>query len=327
MRTDRMTPPLRPLLVAVALAAGVAAPASAQPSPGGPVGPPYTLIVQDKGKLAIVDPSGRIEWEIPLRHTAHDVQLLPNGNILVPTDNVTIVEMTRDKKVAWKHVSRPAGDYKGPVEIHAFRRLADGLTMVVETGNRRIIEVDAEDKVVKQIPLVVDRPNAHRDTRRARKLDNGHYLVCHEGDGIVREYDDTGKVVWSYRLDLAGRPATPGHGGHGTEVFNAIRLPDGHTLIAGGNNNRVIEVDPAGKIVWSIDHDELPGIKLAWVTTLQRRPNGNVIVGNTHAGPENPQIFEVTRDKKVVWTFRDFKNFGNDLCASEAINVEEGVVR
>jgi WD40 repeat protein len=319
--------PFRPLFAAVAIAAGVFAPALSPGADTLPPGPPYRILAQDKGKVAILDPRGRVEWEVPLRHTAHDIQLLPNGNILMPTDDVTVVEMTPDKKVVWKHVSEPAGDDKGKVEIHAFRRLPDGLTMIAESGNKRIIEVDAQDRVVRSIPLVVDHPNPHRDTRRVRKLANGHYLVCHEADGTVREYDGAGKVVWSYKLDLAGRPATPGHGGHGTEVFNAIRLPDGNTLIAGGNNNRVIEVTPEGQVAWSIGHDELPGIKLAWVTSLQRRPNGNVIVGNTHAGPENPQIFEVTRDKKVVWTFKDFATFGNDLCASEAINVEEGVIR
>ncbi len=292
-----------------------------------PPGPPYRVLAQDRGKVAIVDPSGKVEWEAPIRHTAHDLQLLANGNILIPTDNVTVVEMTPDKKVVWKHVSRPVEGYKGPVEIHAFQRLPDGKTMIAETGNKRIIEVDAEDKVVKEIKLVVDHPNSHRDTRRARKLANGHYLVCHELDATIREYDDAGKVVWSYKLDLAGRPATPGHEGHGTEVFNALRKPDGNTIIAGGNNNRVFEVTPEGKTVWSIDHDELPGIELHWVTSLQLRPNGNLIFGNTHAGPDNPQLIEVTRDKKVVWTLKDFKNFGNDLCASQVINVEEGVIR
>ncbi len=315
----------RPLIVGVALATLAQAPALGADTL--PPGPPYRILAQDKGKVAILGPAGKVEWEVPLRHTAHDIQLLPNGNILMPTDDVTLVEMTPDKKLVWKHVSQPAGDYQGKIEIHAFQRLPDGLTMIAETGNRRIIEVDAEDKVVKSIPLVVEHPDTHRDTRRARKLANGHYLVCHERDGTVREYDDAGKVVWSYKLGLGDRPATPGHGGHGTDVFNAIRLPDGNTLIAGGNNNRVLEVSPGGEIVWKIDHDELPGIKLAWVTSLQRRPNGNVIVGNTHAGPENPQLFEVTRDKKVVWTFKDFQTFGNDLCASQAINIEEGVIR
>jgi hypothetical protein len=62
----------------------------------------------------------------------------------------------------------------------------------------------------------------------------------------------------------------------------------------------VLEVTKDGKIVWSIDQEELPGIKLFWVTTLQALPNGHIIVGNTHAGPNNPQYIEVTRDKKVV---------------------------
>jgi hypothetical protein len=87
-------------------------------------------------------------------------------------------------------------------------------------------------------------------------------------------------------------------------------MPNGHTLIAGGNNNRVIEVDKDGKIVWSIGHDELPGIRLAWVTTLELEENGNVIVGNCHAGPKNPQLFEVTREKKVVWTYSDDRKAG-----------------
>ena len=71
--------------------------------------------------------------------------------------------MTPDRKVVWKHVSRAKEPYKGAIEIHAFQRLPDGLTMIAETGNKRIIEVDAEDKIVKEIPLVVDKPNSHRE--------------------------------------------------------------------------------------------------------------------------------------------------------------------
>ena len=44
---------------------------------------------------------------------------------------------------------------------------------------------------------------------------------------------------------------------------------------------------------------------------MERLPNGNTLIGNCHAGPDNPQFIEVTPDKEVVWTFRDFKNFGN----------------
>jgi hypothetical protein len=291
--------------------------------------PAHRLIAADRGHVAIVNAKGEVEWEVATRAEVHDLSLLPNGNVLFPTGPTTIVEMTPEKSIVWKHEARHKPGYTGRIEIHAFQRLDNGLTMIAESGNRRIIEVDKEDNIVAEVPLTVEKPDPHRDTRMVRKLENGHYLVCHEGDAAVREYDGKGKVVWTYRLDLGGRPRSPGHGpeGHGTEVFGAIRLPDGNTLIAAGNGNRVIEVNPAGKIVWSLGHDELPGIRLAWVTMLQLLPNGNLIVGNCHAGPENPQLFEVTRDKKVVWTFKDFKTFGNGLAASQVLDVKGKVIR
>ena len=122
---------------------------------------------------------------------------------------------------------------------------------------------------------------------------------------------------------MAGRPPTPGHDGHGDSVFGAVRLPNGNTLIAGGNNNRVLEVNKDGKVVWSIDQKELDGITLAWVTTLHALPNGNLIVGNCHAGEGNPQLFEVTREKKVVWQFKDFKTFGNSPAAAHVLDIKD----
>jgi hypothetical protein len=290
--------------------------------------PRYRVLAQDKGHVAIVGPDGKVEWEVECKYNSHDIHLLPNGNLLLHTGPATVVEMTPKKEIVWKYEAKPVPANKGRVEVHAFQRLADGITMIAESGNRRIVEVNHVGKIVKEEPLKVKNPNPHRDTRMARKLAGGNYLVCQEGDGCVREYDGSGKIVWEYALDLAGRPASPGHGpeGHGTSVFGALRLPNGHTVIAGGNNNRVIEVDAKGKIVWSIDQKELPGITLAWVTTLHALPNGNLIIGNCHAGPENPQLFEVTRDKKVVWTFKDFKTFGNSLATAQVLGIE-GLLR
>src|SRR5207302_6961697 len=98
-------------------------------------------------------------------------------------------------------------------------------------------------------------------------------------------------------------------------------------LIGGGNNNRVVEIDRTGKVVWSVDQKDLPGITLAWVTMVQVLPSGNVVIGNCHAGPDNPQLIEVTRDKKVVWTFKDFKNFGNNVAAAQILDVKGKVAR
>jgi len=286
--------------------------------------PAYRVLAGDKGKVAIVDATGKVQWEYANKAETHDLHLLPNGNVLLTLPKSTVGEVDKDGKIVWQFECKPKEGSKDRVEIHAFQRLEDGLTMIAESGNRRIIEVDKEGKIVREVPLTVEKPSSHRDTRMVRKLANGNYLVCHEGDGKIREYEPSGKVVWTYVMELGGRPRSPGHGveGHGNEVFGAVRLPNGNTLIAGGNNNRVLEVNPKGEIVWKIDQSELPGIKLAWVTTLHVLPNGNIIVGNCHAGPENPQLFEITRDKKVVWTFKDFKTFGNGMAAAHVLDIK-----
>ena len=292
----------------------------------------YKLIGQDRGHVAILNKNGEVEWEIECRHNSHDIAVLPNGNFLLHTAPNKIVEVTPEKQVVWSWESKPVAPYTGYVEIHGFQRFRDGSTMIAETGNLRIIEVDKAGTIKKTVPITVERPDSHRDTRRVRKTDAGTYLVCHEGLGKVREYDGDGKIVWEYTLDLAGQPATGGHEGHGVSVFNAVRLKNGNTLIGGGNNNRVFELTKEGKTVWSIERDELKrpdgrSIHLCWITSLHVLPNGNIVFGNTHAGPENPQMIEVTRDKKVVWTLDNWKVFGNDLCAVWLMDAKRGTIR
>ena len=145
----------------------------------------------------------------------------------------------------------------------------------------------------------------------------------------MREYNASGSVIWDYPVPLFGREPKPGHGpeAFGNSVFGAIRLDNGNTLIATGNGHSLIEVTPSKEIVWAIHQDDLPGIRLAWVTTVAQMPNGNIVFGNCHAGPDNPQIIEVTRDKKVVWTFKDFEHFGNALPVSLVLDVGGRIIR
>lgn len=288
--------------------------------------PAYKVLAADRGtgKLAIVNEKGEVEWEYKNTHDVHDLHVLANGNILTHTSHTKIVEIEPKKKeIVWSYESQPKEGYKGRVEVHAFQRLDDGNTMIAESGNTRIIEVNKDGRIVKEIPLKVKKPDAHRDTRMVRKLKDT-YLVCHEGEGKVCEYDGKGEVVWEYTLGLNDRPRSGGHGpeGHGTELYGAVRLENGNTLIAGGNNNRVVEVNKKGEIVWQVDQKDLPGITLAWVTTLQVLPSGNVIIGNCHATEKNPQLIEVTREKKVVWTFKNFKTFGDNTASAMVLDVK-----
>lgn len=286
----------------------------------------HRLIAQDRGHVAVVNADGSVDWSWRNGANAHDLHLLPTGNLLVPIAGNAIVELTSEKEVAWRWESKPVSDEVERVEIHAFERLDNGLTMIAESGNRRLIEIDRQGEIQHEIPLQVNEPHWHKDTRLVRLTPEGTYLVAHENDGVVREYRRDGEVIWEYELELTG-PATPTHRGHGTDVYSAYRLPEGNTLIGGGNNNRVLEVNGGGEIVWSLESNEIPGIQLFWVTQLQALPNGNIVVTNTHAEGETPQIFEVTRDKDLVWGFLDWETFGNDLCANMLLDVEGDVIR
>jgi hypothetical protein len=46
-----------------------------------------------------------------------------------------------------------------------------------------------------------------------------------------------------------------------------------------------------------------------------RLANGNTLLVNRHAGPENPQIIETSPAKQVVLAFRCGEVFGNSLPA------------
>lgn len=290
-----------------------------------------TILAADysKKRIAIVDESGKALWEHPVRQI-HDLHRLPSGNILFQTSWKEIVEMTPDKKIVWQYDAGTMNGNEGKrVEVHAFQRLVGGLTMIAESGPGRIIEVDRQGRIRHEVKLKIDKSSAHSDTRMVRKTKSGTYLVSHENDTCVREYDSGGKVVWEYEIPMFGRAPAKGHGpeGYGNRVYSAIRLPNGNTLIGAGNGHSVLEVTPAKKIVWSMHQNDLKGIQLAWVTTVARLPNGNTLIGNCHAGPDNPQIVEVTPEKKVVWSFKNFDLFGNALACSEVLGIEGNVVR
>jgi len=290
-----------------------------------PPPPAHTVLTQGNGKLAVVGPEGlrqELDWG-----GIHDLHVLPNGNVLVQRGAHEVVELDlASGAVVWSYDSAVLGGNAGrPVEVHAFQPLPNDCLMIAESGPARIIEVErATKEIVRITPLTVDHPHPHTDTRLARKLDSGNYLVCHEGDGKVREYDGaSGRVVWEYSVPLFGRAPADGHGpeSFGNKVFAAVRLPAGNTLIATGNGHSVLEVTPAGEVVWQLTQDELPGIRLAWVTTLEVLPSGHYVIGNCHAGPGQPLLIEVEpRSKRVVWTFDEFERFGNSVSNSKLLD-------
>lgn len=278
------------------------------------IAPGRKVIISDSSKqtLALLEADGTIAWRVKIG-PLHDLHVLPNGNILFQKNWTHILEVDpKTDKVVWEYHCKPTDEGAGKVEAHAFQRLEDGNTMIAESGNARIIEVNPKGEIVKQIKLQVDQPRPHKDTRLVRKTKEGTYLVAHEYHGLCREYDAEGKVIWEYEVPLFDKEPAGGNGvkSYGNALYSVQRLPNGNTLIGTGNGKSVIEVTPEKKVVWHLTPEDLDGIEFAWITTVQVLKNGNLIVGNCHAGEENPQLIEVDRDKKVLWSYTNWEMFG-----------------
>jgi hypothetical protein len=255
-----------------------------------PAGHPFACTDYVQGKVFLVSKAGEIEWE-HAAPSSDDLWVLPNGNLLFVTGH-GVLEVTRKKEVVFRYESKS--------EIYACQRLPGGNTFIAECNAGRLLEVEPSGKVAKEIRLLPEgKDGGHLYIRNARRLANGNYLVCHYAEEVVREYDPSGKRLSD--IPAAGGP------------HSVVRLPDGSTLVACGDMKgagRAFEVDAAGKVVWEVKGDELPGVSLKFCTGLQRLPNGNTVISNWlgHGNlGKSPHLIEITRDKKVVWSFADHK--------------------
>jgi len=251
-------------------------------------GHPFVCADYSAGKVFVVNAEGKVEWEFSTGQ-CDDVWALPNGNLLFNTGR-GVKEVTREKKVVL--------NYESSTEVYACQRLANGNTFVGECNAGRLLELAPGGKVVKEIRLLpAGKDGGHLYMRNARQLANGNYLVAHYGEQVVREYDSQGGKV--REIPAPGGP------------HSVIRLPNGNTLIACGDlsgKQSLIEVDKEGKTVWEVKADELPGIQLKFMTGLQRLPNGNTVMSNWLGHGQfgkAPHLIEITRDKRVLWTFFD----------------------
>jgi len=242
----------------------------------------------------IVDGQGKVSWRYP--HGSRDGWVLANGDVLLALSKGegapggSAVEVTRAGKVVF--------EFKGTqAEVNTVQPLDNGNTLVTEAGAMpRLLEIDRRGKIAVEVPLQAQTKDHHLQTRMARKLANGNYLVPQLLDQVVREYTPKGQIVWE-----AKTPHWP---------FTAIRLENGHTLIGCTLGNLVIEVDAQGKTVWQLSNADLPDKPINDACGIQRLPNGNTVITSHHATANQVKLLEVTPDKKIVWTYTDGRNAG-----------------
>jgi hypothetical protein len=117
---------------------------------------------------------------------------------------------------------------------------------------------------------------------RAQRLANGDFgLITQLGAIRYVRLNAMYKEIGSFNVDVA------------TSGGRIDVLANGHVLIPENNNNRVLEYDAQGKVVWEAAVTQ-PIIAL-------RLPNGNTLVTtmNTQKG-----AVELDRDGKEVWHYK-----------------------
>ncbi len=243
-------------------------------------------------------PEGTVTWTTPW--STRDATMLPDGNLLLVVSRGQdgfpgggLLEITREQETVWKYVGQQE-------EVNSGQKTAAGTYVLTEAGPQpRLLEVDAAGRVLVQFPLACQRENAHMQTRMARKLADGTYLVPHLLDFAVKQYDPSGavlRVVDTRLADAAGQPLE-------SWPFTAIALDDGGVLVGLTHANTVAEFDARGRVTWQVSNAELGGI-IQDACGVQRLPNGNTVVTSYAAGPGEVNLWEVTPDKRLVWSWR-----------------------
>ena len=156
-----------------------------------------------------------------------------------------------DKKLLWDYPAPPG------TEIHSCQSIGKDRVLIMRNGNpaQAMIINTASGKVEKEIPIPTPVKGTHGQFRHIRMTTAGTLLVPHLGEGKVVEYDLDGKALWSVEAK---------------SPWQAVRLKNGNTLIAGDWSRYAREVNPRAKRSGNSRRRMCPAT--SWATF--RRPTG-----------------------------------------------------
>ncbi len=175
------------------------------------------------------DFKGNILWECSVNMPI-SCQRLPNGNTFI-AGRASLAIVDRDKKEVFTYLP------PGP-SIAAAAWARDG-HMVLVTSGGLLQRLDAKGNVVKSFNVgPVYTMGGNIDI-----LPGGRVLIPQWRDNRVAEYDAHGKLVWSAKV---------------VNPTSAVRLANGNTLVVSMNQQRAVELNPAGQEVWTFQTNGRP---------------------------------------------------------------------
>ena len=241
------------------------------------------FICADDGRrhVAVFNEAKELVWKYPAKKP-YVAQLTAGGNVLLATGyGVKLVSPA--KIVLW--------EYKTTSEVYGTDIFDDGRVIVGECTTGLILILDQQGKKLSSFKTQY-KVGGHMTMRYIRLTAQNTVLGGHLGDSCVREYNLDGTLVHEFKV--------------ASMAYVGIREKNGHTLVS--HKTGVTEFDDKNNLVWELKDSEIPAMKCQWINTIYRSQNGNIVVGNwlgySNKDQETP-LFEVTRDKKIVWKISD----------------------
>lgn len=257
------------------------------------------LLVGGSGwdKIVLLDKKTKqVEWTHGLNpgDECNSVAYTKKGQILFAYKKGAKL-ITKEHQTVW--------DYKveGEGELHTASMLPDGGYLLGIAGKpARIVELDKDGKIKKEITYNTEINSLHGQFRQIRKSKKGTYLLPLMARHVVVELDADGKLLKTY----------PAEG----NTFAVLELKNDNLLISCGDAHSYLIVDRnTAEIVKKVKQNDTEGV--AWQFVAEVAPMKDHFFVCNWAGhstvKDEPSVVELDADGKVVWSLCDTKNFRN----------------
>lgn len=249
---------------------------------------------RNRNRVLKTDRKGNIPWKYGDSENQkllrpNFAELLLNKNVLISdTDLHRVIEVNIEtNEIVWQYgTDGIPGD--GPNQLNKPRsaiRLQNGNTLITDQGNTRVIEVNPNHEIVWEFGGVSNLGGPFYAIRLRKTT-----LITDWTNHVVIEIDNQSKnIIWQYGTSKKSGN-TPGFLSY---PEYATKLINGNTLIADTRNNRILEVNKEGQIVWQFSE------KLNAPTFVKRMKNDQTLI--LHAA--NRQMLEVDKEGKLIWKY------------------------
>lgn len=214
------------------------------------------------------------------------VERLANGNTLIADAGAEdgtgseVIEVNPAGEVVWR------SDH-AYLFVHTARRLPNGNTLIADTSNNRVLEVDAEDRIVwsseswGQGSGKMSNGEPLHYPNNIHLMDDGQFMVTNRNANNFVVVNRDGIV--SYKSDVVLK-----------HPHNCEPLVDGNYIVADSDEDRVRMVDMLGSTVWEYAEN------LEWPRDANLLSNGNVLIADS----KHSRLVEVTRGGEIVWEYQ-----------------------